>query len=404
MGKNGLTGAGMVVVLLLLLPAVATALPDEVLVLHFDEGKGNVVSDASGNGHSGLIYDATWSDGVSGKGLEFNGVNSYVDLGNPQISIAQGSIEAWIFPREVRCCQQIVSVRDTSLQNTLQLYLTSLPGLGFSIDANGKRVIAMQSILTPNTWHHVVVVHDGTTSSFFIDGKQQPSEGSSAWFDDVRGADEYAIGRMRSTPEYYFNGRIDEVAVYSRPLSLGEVQTHFASKRAGFGAAPITTTVTTATATVPTGTPLPPAQAEITKSLNLGRAYVGQVVTVTIMIKNTGSGNLYNLRLNDTPPAAFQFVSGDYQGSYSSLSPNETKILQYTIRPQNTGSFTLSPASLRYILPTGRAFTINSSTPNIDVIPEPPVTATTTELPGFSWVLAGAGLIIVLAARRIRRN
>ncbi|MDD1674070.1 MAG: LamG domain-containing protein, partial [Methanomicrobiales archaeon] len=171
--KQGLTGAGFIVVLLLLLPAVAAALPDEVLVLHFDEGTGNMVMDASGNGHSGLIYDAIWSDGVSGKGLDFNGVSSYIDLGNPHISVTQGSIEAWIYPREIRCCQQIFSVRDTSLQNTLQLYLISVPGLGFSIDTNGKRVIALQSLLTPNTWHHVVVSHDGTTSSLYIDGQQQ---------------------------------------------------------------------------------------------------------------------------------------------------------------------------------------------------------------------------------------
>jgi uncharacterized repeat protein (TIGR01451 family) len=272
------------------------------------------------------------------------------------------------------------------------LYLTSLPGLGFAVDTNGKRTISIQSILTPNTWHHVVVSHDGTTTHTYIDAQQQPVEGSSAWFDDIRGAGEYAIGRMRSTPEYYFNGRIDEVAIYSRPLSLGEVQAHYASKRAGLGASTPAPTVTATGTPVTTTTPLPSAMAEITKSLNLGRATINQTVTVTITIRNTGFGNLYNLQVNDTLPAEFGFVSGTPNASYSSLSPNETRILQYTIASRTTGSFTLPPAHLRYMLPTGRVFTINSSTPNLEVVLEPPVSTTTSELPGFGLVVAGAGL------------
>jgi uncharacterized repeat protein (TIGR01451 family) len=389
---------------LLLLPAGVIALPDEVLILHFDEGTGTRVNDASGNGYAGLIYDARWAEGISGSALEFNGVSSYVDLGNPQITVPRGSIEAWIFPRDVRCCQQIISVRDTSLQNTLQVYLTSLPGLGFAIDTNGKRTISIQSILTPNTWHHVVINHDGTTTNIYIDARQQPVEGSSAWFDDIRGANEYAIGRMRSTPEYYFNGRIDEVAIYSRPLSLGEVQAHYASRRAGLGATTPLPTVTTTRTTAVTTTAAPTAMADISKSLNLGRAYIDQTVTVTITVKNTGFGNLYNLQVNDTPPAGFRLVSGASNASYSSLSPNETRILQYAIAPETTGSFTLPPARLRYMLPTGRAFTINSSTPYLEVVPVPPVTTTTTELPGFGMAVAGAGLAIALVWASRKQN
>ena len=39
----------------------------------FDEGKGNVAKDASGNGHDGEIRKAKWVDGKFGKALEFNG-------------------------------------------------------------------------------------------------------------------------------------------------------------------------------------------------------------------------------------------------------------------------------------------------------------------------------------------
>jgi uncharacterized repeat protein (TIGR01451 family) len=144
--------------------------------------------------------------------------------------------------------------------------------------------------------------------------------------------------------------------------------------------------------------------ADISKSLNLGRAYIDQTVTVTITVKNTGFGNLYNLQVNDTPPAGFRLVSGASNASYSSLSPNETRILQYAIAPETTGSLTLPPARLRYMLPTGRAFTINSSTPYLEVVPVPPVTTTTTELPGFGMAVAGAGLAIALVWASRKQN
>ena len=45
-----------------------------------DEGSGNIIYDSSGNGNNGTIYGATWTDGISGTALTFNGVDDYVEV------------------------------------------------------------------------------------------------------------------------------------------------------------------------------------------------------------------------------------------------------------------------------------------------------------------------------------
>jgi hypothetical protein len=59
--------------LLVSLAGSAMAASDEVLVLHFDEGSGTVARDSSGYGNDGMIHGATWTEGISGKALSFDG-------------------------------------------------------------------------------------------------------------------------------------------------------------------------------------------------------------------------------------------------------------------------------------------------------------------------------------------
>ncbi len=79
--------------------AIAQASSGEVLVLHFDEGSGTVAKDESGHGNDGTVYGATWVEGKYGKALSFDGMNDYVDVGNPSfLSNTAGSISFWVNP------------------------------------------------------------------------------------------------------------------------------------------------------------------------------------------------------------------------------------------------------------------------------------------------------------------
>ena len=61
-------------------PAIAQAVSDAVLIMHFDEGSGTIAKDESGHGNDGTIHGATWTTGISGKALNFDGVDDYVRI------------------------------------------------------------------------------------------------------------------------------------------------------------------------------------------------------------------------------------------------------------------------------------------------------------------------------------
>lgn len=66
--------------------AKATSLPP-VGYWKFDEGSGSIAHDSSGNGQDGTVYGAGWTEGISDKALQFDGVDDYVEVpDNPSLS------------------------------------------------------------------------------------------------------------------------------------------------------------------------------------------------------------------------------------------------------------------------------------------------------------------------------
>ena len=62
----------------------------------FDEGKGNVTEDASGNGHDGDIRKAKWVKGKFGKALKFDGDGAVVILHSDDLTLGFFTITRWV--------------------------------------------------------------------------------------------------------------------------------------------------------------------------------------------------------------------------------------------------------------------------------------------------------------------
>jgi len=77
----------------------------------------------------------------------------------------------------------------------------------------------------PPGWHHVVLVHNGVTASFYIDGV---SAGSVA---QTRGA-QTLTGGIGAEPngDNFFNGSLDDVAIYPTALTAPQIAAHYAAK------------------------------------------------------------------------------------------------------------------------------------------------------------------------------
>ena len=181
----------------------------------------------------------------STKGIVLNGTTGYVNLGTPvKLTTALASanaitFEAWVWPSVNNVAMQwLCSGSDGSAWR-------------FSMTATGKIEaflpyvagwIQVSSTTTINAagWHHVAYTYDGTTVRFYLDG--QPDGTSTNARTMVFASKACAIGRYGDFGGAYFNGNIDEVAVYKSALSAARILAHYEAGVGKRGAAALTGT------------------------------------------------------------------------------------------------------------------------------------------------------------------
>ena len=198
----------------------------------FDEGEGNITRDFSGNDNNGtLIGNPEWVEGKFGAALEFDGIDDYVDCGNAQmLRIPKGTMMAWM---------KVHTDKDSGLSAVTLPFGDSRRweppfrslGLGavqgepvFWIAINAENKEFLSGGLRLHQWHHMAITYDGGMRRGYIDGEEV--------FGYVfRGEIEYSgdptcvIGtRGKESPGEFFNGAIDEVAIFSEALSNDQIR------------------------------------------------------------------------------------------------------------------------------------------------------------------------------------
>ncbi len=88
----------------------------------------------------------------------------------------------------------------------------------------GQTTIPIRNWVPNESWHHLVLVRDGNQVTLYLDGKTTPELNLTTPLLESSG--EIWIGGT-SDGTANFEGRIDEVAIYHRPLSAAEVSAHF---------------------------------------------------------------------------------------------------------------------------------------------------------------------------------
>ena len=198
----------------------------------FDAPSGGTVADESGHGLLGVLVGSPASmPGVHGVALSLNGRNQWVDLGKPAALRLTGSmtISAWINP--------------TAFPRDDAAIVSSHNGFGFQLDTTidqGPRTVGFKlsndrgqlmmrygrTRLTANRWYHVAGVYDAAkqTMNVYLDGRLDDGclSGVVTPAQWVSG-DKTFIGRRAGERGFEFAGLIDEVRLYSRALTPGEI-------------------------------------------------------------------------------------------------------------------------------------------------------------------------------------
>jgi hypothetical protein len=213
--------------------------PNLVSYWMFDEGSGATALDYAGD-NNGTVHGATWTTGQIEGALSFDGIDDYVDVDDdPSLRFSQHdsfTISYWALPISDEHGGWVVCKMQPSAQSHCFTYETewnsSISAFGFTISrANSSSWVPIHTIAgsaPAGSWYHVAAVYDNRDMKIYLNGQLNVSGIFPYHTDSTPSDNSMAIGArlIISTFESgtFFDGQIDEVAIYDRALSAEEVQ------------------------------------------------------------------------------------------------------------------------------------------------------------------------------------
>ena len=189
-----------------------------------DEGKGDKVTDASGNGHDGSFVDSPkWVNGQFGSALSLDGDNDFVQMNDPVVGqIVDFTIGCWLKPSATqKAYAELLDCHSSSHGIGMEQVGTNT-NLFIAFFGSGKWEGVVDGVqLNADEWNHFVLMRKGTTKQILLNGEVAQEETVSG--DPVLAAtDNFRIGNWTGGTRE-FNGVFDEAFVYSRALSQDEI-------------------------------------------------------------------------------------------------------------------------------------------------------------------------------------
>jgi hypothetical protein len=219
------------------LASSASALdPNLVAWYTFDEGSGTIAHDLA-HGYNGTINGATWAAGKIGGGMSFDGVNDYIRvLDNPSLRFTQDSsftLSTWINPVSTAGQGVLLGKFQTDSKSNLFTYnmdwWLESQGIGFQAAQSGYSYVNLASpwgVAPVGSWSHIACVYDNRNMTIYVNGELAAS-GYFPYETGTNTADnDFGIGAalISSGVEKYFNGSLDDIRIYNRALTAGEIK------------------------------------------------------------------------------------------------------------------------------------------------------------------------------------
>ena len=186
-------------------------------------------ADLSGN-YNGVQTDVTYPVGEFDLAGSFNGVNSKISNPNitPLSSASVMSVSIWFKRNDIVFERGIMSIGvDGAAGGGIFLLAYGYSSIGsrnlfFEFGSAKGRYIFTNTTNT-NQWYHIVITSDGSTVNAYLNGSLQ---GSSSQGGGLIAPDAIlSIGSMNVSGGKYHNGEIDQIRIFNKALSAGEVTT-----------------------------------------------------------------------------------------------------------------------------------------------------------------------------------
>jgi type II secretory pathway pseudopilin PulG len=201
-----------------------------------DETIGLTASDSEG-GHDGtLVNEATWSPGNLDGGLLFDGINDYVNVPHDNNLLLTGEMTftAWANTLDVSNGYKAIIAKDTP-GNGASNYWFGIESdelvFGFWVSGAFRSVTTSGANLTAGNWKHLAASFSNVTDEvlLYIDGEE--IQVGSITFEPTTETSDLWIGK--SVDGEYWNGTLDDVRIYNRALTAGEIDELYTEGYAG---------------------------------------------------------------------------------------------------------------------------------------------------------------------------
>jgi len=196
--------------------------PDIVAYWPFNEGTGSVVTDLSQNNYDGTFFGGvTWTEGIYGNALQFNGSDAYVGTGQSFLNNLDGfTLAGWVSASNISSYSSLFGQNDL-----IEFGFTSENGgqVGTWMLGNEWQFVGADYAFPYPSWHHLALAGDASRVVMYIDGQEAASDeggmvsGSSGFTFNI------GAGVFNETGDPFL-GEIDDVWVISRALTQEEIQ------------------------------------------------------------------------------------------------------------------------------------------------------------------------------------
>jgi hypothetical protein len=198
----------------------------------FQEGAGDAANDKSGYDNDGTLENMAtssnggWTDGKIGSALDFDGTDDYVEIisASELDGMNDLTLSGWFKPGDTMSYKYSI-YKSYVYEISWGDGGTPCSGIGASIfdTVSSRTRICSEVDFSAGTWYHVTITTEGTDFKIYINGDLK----NTTPFNDSleNNANNVGIGTYVAQPSTYaYTGIIDEVRIYNRALSAGEVE------------------------------------------------------------------------------------------------------------------------------------------------------------------------------------
>lgn len=170
--------------------------------------------------------------------LNVDGAGDYLaDTTNAALNLTTNvTLEAWIKVTSFNDWAGLITKGTSKTAYSLNLWsdgsLRFYAGWGSPAGGSGYVEANSNLKMTPGRWYHTAVVYDGSKITFYIDGQADANVVNANVVFGILNEPLVLGADWAGAPEY-FNGSMDEVRVWNRPLSASEIQQNMRRRLSG---------------------------------------------------------------------------------------------------------------------------------------------------------------------------